>query len=79
LLDTPIITARCEPSDDGSLLIIQPVDRAGAQAFLATLDKCAMMRLTLFDESGAFVKMPIPNDDQYRRASRSFFSKIARE
>jgi len=76
-LDSEIILVRCGPCANGSLLI-QPVDRQGADAFLATLSQCVMMRLVLFDDTGAFLKLPIPNDEQYRLAADAYFSAANR-
>lgn len=74
-VDSKIVTVRCGPCSDGALLI-QPIDRDGSEAFLATLNKCQMMRLTLFGDGGAFMRLPIPNDEQFRRAARAYFSGV---
>ena len=74
-IDAKIVTVRCGPCSDGSL-IIQPVDREGTDAFFETLNACVTMRLTLFDNTGALLQLPIPNDEDFRPAARRYFSIV---
>ncbi|WP_334150063.1 hypothetical protein [Hyphomicrobium sp.] len=72
--EAKVVTVRCGPSGNGALMIM-PMEREGSESFLATLNKCKMMRLTLFDDNGPFMRLPIPNDEQYRRAAREYFAQ----
>ncbi len=76
-IDAKIVLAQCGSCDDGSA-IIQTADDDSTQAFLATLEQCVMMRLTLFSDHGAFLKLPIPNDEQYRDAAKAYFASVER-
>lgn len=68
-----IVTARCGPCDDGSL-IVNPIDEDGTAAFLNTLNEGVMMRLAVFGDRGIAFQVPIPNDAQFRPAAAAFFS-----
>lgn len=71
LLHAPFVTVRAGTCDDGSL-ILQTCSREDTEAFLDVLDQATEMRLLLLNKDEKLAELPIPNDQQYRVAAKSF-------
>ncbi len=77
LINSPFVLLRAGSTDDGSL-ILMPSQREGSDAFLATIALAKEMRLLLLlsDDEEPLLQMPIPNDEQYLLAARSYFAAV---